>query len=111
MAGYSRPPSPTSFEQGLGRWTGLLDEVAVDDVLDLGDLPDSADLHEQVGSFAGEGLQFAGEKLLVCGLVLPAQIFGRAAKLFTSLFDVATHDFIGLGLLLADHFQGLKIAC
>src|SRR5262249_17265802 len=76
--------------------------AGIDDAADLGDLVNNADLEQQIGGFLGEGLKLPGEKFLVGGLVLPAQVFCRVAKLLTRLLHVGSHDLVGLRGLLAD---------
>src|ERR1700716_2881831 len=81
---------PLSDREGVGRGrsAGLLDEAGVDDAGDVGDGFDDADLEQQVGGFLGEGLQLAGEELLVRRFVLPAQVLGRVAELLSRLLHV-----------------------
>src|SRR5262245_64336342 len=95
------------FPHGMGQ---LVDVAGIDDAGDLRDLLDNPDLQEQIGGFLGEGLKLRGEKFLVGGLVLPAQVFCRVAKLLARLLYVGSHDLICLCGLIAYHFDCLVIA-
>src|SRR5689334_5311858 len=84
-----------------GRWhlphgmAQLVDVAGIDNAGDVRSLLDNSDLQEQIGGFLGEGLKLRGEKFLVGGLVLPAQVFCRVAKLLARLLYVGSHDLIG----------------
>src|SRR6478752_2349636 len=95
---------PASVSEAGPVWfvAGLLDEARVVEIVGLRNLLDDADLEQQGSRFLGEGLPLAGEELLVGGLVLPAQIFGRVAKLLAALLHVGAHHLVGLGLILGD---------
>src|SRR4051812_45017357 len=75
----TRGPGATGSSGRIGlswRRGALFDEAGVDDLARVRHRLDDAEAEQEVGCLLGEGLDVAGEELLVRGLVRPAKVGG-----------------------------------
>src|SRR5262249_54684152 len=89
---------------------GSLDEACVDDRVDVRHRLDDAQLQQELGRVAAEGLQLAGEELGVGRAVLPAQVRLRLLELLAGLLDRRAHDLEALLGLGPDHVHRVEVA-
>src|SRR5881394_2361663 len=101
-----RAPGVTGL-RGVKR---LLDVARVDRAADVRYGLDDADLDEKLARLLEEGLQLAGEELLVRRPILPAQVSGGFRERLARLLHVGTHDLVGFRRLSRDHLDRLEIA-
>src|SRR6185369_14218649 len=84
-------------------------ELRIGERVQIRRLLQDAGFEENVRRVLVELLKLAGEKLLVGGLVLPAQIRGRLAELLARLLGRRAHDLVALGRVLANHVDRLEV--
>src|SRR5215831_6783550 len=89
-------PSPARTPGWTGSsglmWRTLLDEARVCELGKIGHLLDDPDLEQQSRRVLAERRELAGEELLVCCAVLPAQILLAGLELLAGLLHIGAHD-------------------